>query len=156
MDFNKALYNVDSTFESILEIMKLRKSSEEIDSVRNLLLTVNLIIDYFLNREDDQLKIPVVYFPVCEAYSQRLCEDFVCLKFGFFADQNRKSFLSRTLKKDSVYIPSDIKTKKQRDLLIDNHRYEQKLSSILARTIIEYHCNGVTMLYCDNIKEDLK
>lgn len=51
MDFNKALYNVDSTFESILEIMKLRKSSEEIDSVRNLLLTVNLIIDYFLNRE---------------------------------------------------------------------------------------------------------
>lgn len=156
MDFNKALYNVDSTFESILEIMKLRKSSEEIDSARNLLLTVNLIIDYFLNREDDQLKIPVVYFPVCEAYSQRLCEDFVCLKFGFFADQNRKSFLSRTLKKDSVYIPSDIKTKKQRDLLIDNHRYEQKLSSILARTIIEYHCNGVTMLYCDNIKEDLK
>ena len=49
MDFNKALSTHDSDFESILEIMKLRRVPEEVDAVRNLLLTVNLIIDYFLN-----------------------------------------------------------------------------------------------------------
>ncbi len=65
MDLNKALNIVDSSFESILEIMKLRNAPEEVDSIRNILLTVNLVIDYYLNRETDDLKIPVVYFPVC-------------------------------------------------------------------------------------------
>ena len=44
MDFNKALSTHDSDFESILEIMKLRRVPEEVDAVRNLLLTVNLIL----------------------------------------------------------------------------------------------------------------
>lgn len=44
MDFRNALQSRDSNFESILEIMKLRKNPEKIDSVRNLLLTTNLIL----------------------------------------------------------------------------------------------------------------
>ena len=49
MDFNKALQTVDSNFESIPEIMKLRRNPKDIDSVRNLLLTINIISDYFDN-----------------------------------------------------------------------------------------------------------
>ena len=113
MDFNKALSTHDSDFESILEIMKLRRVPEEVDAVRNLLLTVNLIIDYFINREDDELRVPVVYFPICKPYSQELCEDFVCLKLGCYSSEEWKSFLYTKLKKDSLYIPSDVKTRKQ-------------------------------------------
>lgn len=152
MDFKKALNIVDSNFESILEIMKLRKTPEEVDSVRGLLLVVNLVIDYYLNREDEELKIPIVYFPVCNAYSQELCEDFICLKFGFYTSQEWKSFISQKIKNNCIYIPSDVKTKKQRDLLKDNHKYEQELSAILNRSLNESYNNGITLLYSDNIK----
>lgn len=154
MDFNKALNIVDSNFESILEIMKLRKTPEEVDSVRGLLFTVNLVIDYYLNRENEELKIPIVYFPVCNAYSQELCEDFVCLKFGLYTSQEWKSFISQKIKKDHIYFPPDIKTKKQRDLHRDNHKYEQKLSAILSRSLNEYYSNALTLLYSDNIQKN--
>ena len=62
MDFQKALQTLDTNFESILEIMKLRNEPEKVDSVRNLLVVVNLILEYFMNREEDELKIPVAYF----------------------------------------------------------------------------------------------
>ena len=77
MDFQKALQTLDTNFESILEIMKLRNEPEKVDSVRNLLVVVNLILEYFMNREEDELKIPVVYFPISQEYAQELCEDFV-------------------------------------------------------------------------------
>ena len=47
MDFQKALQTKDTNFESILEIMKLRNEPEKVDSVRNLLVVVNLILEYF-------------------------------------------------------------------------------------------------------------
>ena len=153
MDFNKALNIVDSNFESILEIMKLRRTPEEVDSVRNLLLAVNLVIDFYLNREDEELKIPIVYFPICNSYSQELCEDFVCLKFGLYTSQEWKSSISRKIKKDYLFIPSDVKTKKQKDLLTENHKFEQKLSAILNRSINEYYNNGCTLLYSDSLKK---
>ena len=153
MDFNKALNIVDSSFESILEIMKLRNAPEEVDSIRNILLTVNLVIDYYLNRETDDLKIPVVYFPVCNPCSQELCEEFVCLKFGCYTNQEFKSSLCQKLKKNTMYIPSDVKTKKQHELFRDNFRFEQKFSSILNRSVNEYYSNGATMLCCDNINK---
>lgn len=155
MDFYKALNTRDSDFESILEIMKLRRIPEEIDCVRNLLLTVNLIIDYFINREGDELKIPVIYFPTCQSFSQELCEDFVCLKLGCYSSQEWKLFLYRKLKKDSIYIPSDVKTRKQHSLLIDNYKFEQRFCSIIKRTINENSSNesGVTLLYSENIKK---
>ena len=154
MDFNKALNIVDSNFESILEIMKLRKSSEDVDAVRGLLLAVNLVIDYFINREGDDLKIPVIYFPICNSYSQELCEEFVCLKFGFYSNKERKEFIYNQLKKDFLFVPSDVKTKKQMQLLSDNYKYEQKLCSILNRSINEYYSNGTTMLYSDYIRKN--
>lgn len=155
MDFNKALSTHDSDFESILEIMKLRRVPEEVDAVRNLLLTVNLIIDYFINREDDELRVPVVYFPICKPYSQELCEDFVCLKLGCYSSEEWKSFLYSKLKKDSLYIPSDVKTRKQHLLLRENHKFEQDFCSIIKKSIKDYSskCRGITLLYSDNIKK---
>ena len=61
MDFPKALQRVDNNFESILEIMRLRRTPEDVDSVYNLLMTINIIIDYFIDREDEELKVAVSY-----------------------------------------------------------------------------------------------
>lgn len=155
MDFNKALNTHDFDFESIIEIMKLRRVPEEVDGVRNLLLTVNLIIDYFINRKDDELRVPVVYFPICQPYSQELCEDFVCLKFGCYSSEEWKSFLYDKLKQDHIYVPYDVKTKKQKLLLMENYKFEQDFCSIIKESIKDNSrkSSGITLLYSEYIKK---
>lgn len=154
MDFKKALQTFDSNFESILEIMKLKNKPEMVDSVRNLLLVVNLVLEYFMNRENDKLKIPVVYFPISQEYTQELCEDFVALKLGLYTNKEWKNDLCNSLSKKELYVPSDIKTKKQLSALHDNYRYENKLSEILSRSINESTDYGRTLLYSENLQKD--
>jgi len=153
MDFSKALQIVDNNFESILEIMKLRKAPEDIDKVRNLLLTINIIIDYFVDREEDDLKIGVVYIPLCDDIAQELCEDFVVLKIGLYTNHNWKQQLCNSLKRPYLYVPEDVKTKKQRQLLQDNYKYEKEVASILQRSFNEITNYGHTLLYSENIAQ---
>lgn len=154
MDFKKALQTFDSNFESILEIMKLRKEPEMIDAVRNLLLVVNLILEYFMNREDDELKIPVIYFPISQEYAQELCEDFVTLKLGLYTNKDWKEQLCYLLSKKDLYVPSDIKTKKQHLALRENHKYENKLSEILSRSRNEFIDYGKTLIYSEKLQKE--
>ena len=63
--FDQAIETKDPVFENILEIMKIgRRDNHNIDNERYFLLVVNLIIDYYIGRDDNSLKIPVIYFPV--------------------------------------------------------------------------------------------
>lgn len=149
MDFNKALQTVNNDFENIIEIMKLRRTPEGIDTVRNLLLTINIIIDYYLNREDDAIKIPVVYFPECEIDTQEIAEEFVCIKMGLYTDRYWKTFICDKLNKQNLFIPSDVKTKKQLLLARDNYKYEKSLSEILSRTKDEVYDYGKTLIYSE-------
>lgn len=150
MDFSKALQIIDNNFESILEIMKLRKDPKDIDRVRNLLLTVNVTIDYFVERENKELKIGVVYFPLCEDFSQELCEEFVTLKMGLYSCREWKEFVCNTLNRSRLEIPNHI-TKKELELAKDNHRYEKKLVDILSRSMEEHTNIGKTIIYSDNL-----
>lgn len=94
MDFPKALQRVDNNFESILEIMRLRKTPEDVDSVYNLLMTINTIIDYFIEREDEKLKIAVSYFPICEEYAQEFrAKTLLYSKWGFIQIMIGKNLL---------------------------------------------------------------
>lgn len=156
MEFKKALQLFDSNFESILEIMKLRKEPSMVDSVRNLLFVVNQVLEYFMNREEEHLKIPVVYFPISQEYAQELCEDFVVLKLGLYTDKEWKNYLCNSLSKKNLYIPSDIRTKKQQLALRDNHRYENTLSEILSRSRNEFTDYGRTLIYSENLQKDQK
>ena len=149
MDFNKALQTVNNDFENIIEIMKLRRTPEGIDTVRNLLLTINIIIDYYLNREDDAIKIPVVYFPECEIDTQEIAEEFVCIKMGLYTDRYWKTFICDKLNKQNLFIPSDVKTRKQLLLARDNYKYEKSLSEILSRTKDEVYDYGKTLIYSE-------
>lgn len=151
MNFSKALQIVDNIFESILEIMKLRKAPEDIERVRNLLLTINIIIDSFIDREDDELKIGVVYFPLCDDLAQELCEDFVVLRMGLYSSHEWKKFLCNKLNSPNLFIADDVKTNKQLKLAQDNYIYEKKLSDILSRSKEEYTSNGKTIIYSDNL-----
>ena len=154
MDFKKALQTIDSNFESILEIMKLKKEHELVDSVRNLLLVVNLVLEHFMNRKDEELKIPVIYFPICHEYTQELCEDFVALKLGLYTNKEWKNHLCYLLSRRETYVPTDIITNAQRSAFFENHKYEKKLAKILSRSRTEYTDYGRTLIYSENLLKD--
>ena len=151
MNFNRALQQTTHNFENILKIMKLRKNPEDVDSVRNLLLTVDLIIDYYLNRDSDSLKIAVSYFPVCNETAQELCEDYVTLKFGFYTNHEWKKSLCKKLISPYMYMPTDVKTQKQRQLFRENYDYEQQLGKILEESKYEIYNYGQTLIYSENL-----
>ena len=156
MDFQKALQTKDTNFESILEIMKLRNEPEKVDSVRNLLVVVNLILEYFMNREEDELKIPVVYFPISQEYAQELCEDFVALKLGLYTNKDWKNYLCDSLSKDVLFIPSDVITQKQHLALRDNHKFENRLAKILSRSRNEFTDFGRSLIYSERLLKDFQ
>lgn len=114
-------------------------------------MTINIIIDYFIDREDEELKVAVSYFPIYEDYAQELCEDFVVLKMGFYSNHEWKEFIISQLQRLYFYIPQDVKTKKQRELAQDHYRFEKKLGEILNRSKDEYTNSGKTLLYSENI-----
>ena len=99
MDFKQALEKRTPIFDSIIDIMKSgRNTPEETDGVYKFLIVVNQIIDYYLDRNDDTLKIPIVYFPMCDDISQELCEEFVALKFGFYSNSLWRENVVNSLK----------------------------------------------------------
>jgi hypothetical protein len=156
MEFKKALQTVDSNFEDILRILKLKHIPEEVDSARNILLTVNLIIDYYTNRDDDSLKLAVAYFPICEEYFQGLCEEFVCVKLGLYSSQDWKSVVCNKLSKKEINMPVGLTTKNQRALAIEHHRTEKQISRILEASINEYCDAGRTLIYSEALAKNLK
>ena len=149
MDFEKALLTVDTNFESILEIIKTQRTPEEIGATRNLLLTINLIIEYYLNREDNSLKIPIVYFPLCNQSSQEIAEEFVCLKLGLYTSKVWKNYICKKLDHKAFNVPADVKTKAQFNQALDNHKYEKKLSQILSNSLDQDYGYGKSLIYSE-------
>ena len=151
MDFNRALQQTTHNFESILRIMKLRRDPEDVESVRNLLLTVDLIIDYYLNRDSDSLRISVSYFPISNEIAQEICEDFVTIKFGFYSSHEWKKSLCKKLISPYMYMPTDVRTQKQRTLFRENYDFEQRLGKILEESKNEIYNYGQTLVFSENL-----
>ena len=137
MTFKQALEIKDPVFESILQIMKIGRGEDrfDIDKERRFLSVVNQILDYYISREGDSLKIPIVYFPICNENSQELCEEFTTIKLGLFANNKWKDFLCNELRRIAIRgcrIRSDETSPKVREMAMANYRYETNLGTILS------------------------
>ena len=117
MKFDEALNITDHNFENILEIMKLKRDSHQIESLRKLLCTINHIVDFYLEKDDDELKVIVSYFPLCSEFAQEVSEEFICLKFGLYLNEEWQSIIAKKLNHSFLYVPSDIRTQKQKTLI---------------------------------------
>lgn len=82
-NFIKTAKQESHEFKALLNILSsLNLHTKE---GRKLLCVLNNIIDYYINREveySDDVKMPIVYFPLCEDWAQMLCEEFVALKMS--------------------------------------------------------------------------
>lgn len=151
MKFDEALNITDHNFENILEIMKLKRDSHQIESLRKLLCTINHIVDFYLEKDDDELKVIVSYFPLCSEFAQEVSEEFICLKFGLYLNEEWQSIIAKKLNHSFLYVPSDIRTQKQKTLIKENYHFEKSLSKILSRTNKEYYGHGETLLFSESI-----
>ena len=137
--FNQAIEVSDPIFESILQIMKIGRGEDrfDINKERKFLSVVNQILDYYIGREGDALKIPVVYFPICNENSQELCEEFVTIKLGFFANDGWRKFVCNQLSyiaNRGLRIRSDENAPQVREMAMANYKYEVKLGTVLSET----------------------
>lgn len=135
--FKQAIEASDPIFESILQIMKIGRGEDrfDINKERRFLSVVNQVLDYYIDREGDSLKIPVTYFPICNEDSQEMCEEFVTIKLGLFANKEWRDYVYNQLRiaNRSLRIRSDEIAPKVREMAIANHKYEKKLETILSK-----------------------
>ena len=152
--FSQAIEMIDPVFESILQIMKIGRGEDQfnVDKERSFLSVVNQIIDYYIGREGSSLKIPVVYFPICNDNSQELCEEFVSLKLGLFGDMDYHAYLCQYLSRNDSLLLTTSMTKNQIALAREEHRFEQRV--LLPHLQSNQACNlGKSLVYSENLTE---
>lgn len=148
--FKQAIEASDPIFESILNIMKIGRGDDrfDIEKERSFLSVVNQIIDYYVQRDDQSLRIPVVYFPICNENSQELCEEFVALKLGLFSDNKWRSKMCeqlRLIKQRGWFVRSDETTPTIKRMAKAHHKFEKNLETFLSS--VEKTRDTTTLLY---------
>ena len=116
INFIKKVGQESPSFEAIMDILSpLNNHAEE---GRKFLCLVDHIVDFYLLREiasEDEAKMPIVYFPLCEDWAQELCEEFIALKISLlWGDGTRKSIQSSC--KSYIYLPEKVSKKAQEAL----------------------------------------
>ena len=112
---------------------------------RKLLCVLNNIIDYYINREveySDDVKMPIVYFPLCEDWAQMLCEEFVALKMSLlWGKSTRTNILSSYKSKPFIYLPEKV-NKKEREACSKHFRFKRDVAKYLTDDILDLPSNA--------------
>ena len=112
---------------------------------RKLLCVLNNIIDYYINREveySDDVKMPIVYFPLCEDWAQTLCEEFVALKMSLlWGKSTRTNILSSYKSKPFIYLPEKV-NKKEREACSKHFRFKRDVAKYLTDDILDMPSNA--------------
>ena len=112
---------------------------------RKLLCVLNNIIDYYINREveySDDVKMPIVYFPLCEDWAQMLCEEFVALKMSLlWGKSTRTNILSSYKSKPFIYWPEKV-NKKEREACSKHFRFKRDVAKYLTDDILDMPSNA--------------
>lgn len=142
-NFIKTAKQESHEFKALLNILSsLNLHTKE---GRKLLCVLNNIIDYYINREveySDDVKMPIVYFPLCEDWAQMLCEEFVALKMSLlWGKSTRTNILSSYKSKPFIYLPEKV-NKKEREACSKHFRFKQDVAKYLTDDILDMPSNA--------------
>lgn len=142
-NFIKTAKQESHEFKALLNILSsLNLISKE---GRKLLCVLNNIIDYYINREveySDDVKMPIVYFPLCEDWAQMLCEEFVALKMSLlWGKSTRTNILSSYKSKPFIYLPEKV-NKKEREACSKHFRFKRDVAKYLTDDILDMPSNA--------------
>lgn len=142
-NFIKTAKQESHEFKALLNILSsLNLHTKE---GRKLLCVLNNIIDYYINREveySDDIKMPIVYFPLCEDWAQMLCEEFVALKMSLlWGKSTRTNILSSYKSKPFIYLPEKV-NKKEREACSKHFRFKRDVAKYLTDDILDMPSNA--------------
>lgn len=142
-NFIKTAKQESHEFKALLDILSsLNLHTKE---GRKLLCVLNNIIDYYINREveySDDVKMPIVYFPLCEDWAQMLCEEFVALKMSLlWGKSTRTNILSSYKSKPFIYLPEKV-NKKEREACSKHFRFKRDVAKYLTDDILDMPSNA--------------
>ena len=142
-NFIKTAKQESHEFKALLNILSsLNLHTKE---GRKLLCVLNNIIDYYINREveySDDVKLPIVYFPLCEDWAQMLCEEFVALKMSLlWGKSTRTNILSSYKSKPFIYLPEKV-NKKEREACSKHFRFKRDVAKYLTDDILDMPSNA--------------
>lgn len=142
-NFIKTAKQESHEFKALLNILSsLNLHTKE---GRKLLCVLNNIIDYYINREveySDDVKMPIVYFPLCEDWAQMLCEEFVALKMSLLWGKSiRTNILSSYKSKPFIYLPEKV-NKKEREACSKHFRFKRDVAKYLTDDILDMPSNA--------------
>lgn len=142
-NFIKTAKQESHEFKALLNI--LSSLSLHTKEGRKLLCVLNNIIDYYINREveySDDVKMPIVYFPLCEDWAQMLCEEFVALKMSLlWGKSTRTNILSSYKSKPFIYLPEKV-NKKEREACSKHFRFKRDVAKYLTDDILDMPSNA--------------
>ena len=142
-NFIKTAKQESHEFKALLNILSsLNLHTKE---GRKLLCVLNNIIDYYINREveySDDVKMPIVYFPLCEDWAQMLCEEFVALKMSLlWGKSTRTNILSSYKSNPFIYLPEKV-NKKEREACSKHFRFKRDVAKYLTDDILDMPSNA--------------
>lgn len=142
-NFIKTAKQESHEFKALLNILSsLNLHTKE---GRKLLCVLNNIIDYYINREveySDDVKMPIVYFPLCEDWAQMLCEEFVALKMSLlWGKSTRTNILSSYKSKPFIYLPEKV-NKKEREACSKHFIFKRDVAKYLTDDILDMPSNA--------------
>lgn len=142
-NFIKTAKQESHEFKALLNILSsLNLHTKE---GRKLLCVLNNIIDYYINREveySDDVKMPIVYSPLCEDWAQMLCEEFVALKMSLlWGKSTRTNILSSYKSKPFIYLPEKV-NKKEREACSKHFRFKRDVAKYLTDDILDMPSNA--------------
>lgn len=142
-NFIKTAKQESHEFKALLNILSsLNLHTKE---GRKLLCVLNNIIDYYINREveySDDVKMPIVYFPLCEDWAQMLCEEFVALKMSLlWGKSTRTNILSSYKSKPFIYLLEKV-NKKEREACSKHFRFKRDVAKYLTDDILDMPSNA--------------
>lgn len=142
-NFIKTAKQESHEFKALLNI--LSSPNLHTKEGRKLLCVLNNIIDYYINREvgySDDVKMPIVYFPLCEDWAQMLCEEFVALKMSLlWGKSTRTNILSSYKSKPFIYLPEKV-NKKEREACSKHFRFKRDVAKYLTDDILDMPSNA--------------
>lgn len=138
-NFRRKLEQESPEFVAIMTI--LTPVNPFAEKGRKLLCIVNHIIDYYILREvesNNDIKMPIVYFPLCEKWAQVLCEEFVSIKMSLLWGEGTRTGLITSFKcKPYIFVPEGA-NKKEQAALTKQFRFKRDVSKVMAEDVIGY------------------
>lgn len=158
-NFIKKIEQESPEFNAIMNI--LSPINQNAEKGRKLLCLVNQILDFYVHRDfdsDEDVKMPIVYLPLCEEWAQFLCEEFVTLKMSLLWGEGMRTAMQTSYRsKPYIYIPEN-STKKEREALSKQFAFKKLVAKHITKDILSFPSqdNEKCFIYCRSISDEFR